>query len=472
MSENKSLSYELKNGWKAMSAEHRTAAMAFCQDYIQFLNAAKTERESVSVMVTMLQQAGFADFSSYIDGTRPLKPGTKIYWINRDKALLAAVIGEQDPTLGMNMVGAHVDAPRLDFKPNPLCDDGGFVMAKTHYYGGIKKYQWVATPLAIHGVVVRQDGSKLTLSIGERAGDPVFYISDLLPHLAGDQMNNTASKVISGEQLKVVLGSVPACDDGDDAESCALKENLLQLLHDQYGLAERDFLRAEIEVVPAFKAGDVGLDRSLVGGYGQDDRVCSYTGLRALMDLKDVPARTAVCYLSDKEEIGSVGNTGARANWLENFVLELCHLWNPAYEMVALRRALASTRFLSADVTAAFDPCYPEVYEKANSAFVGCGVAIAKYTGARGKSGASDASAELVASVIDAFDRASVPWQVAELGKVDAGGGGTIAQFMTDIGMDVLDCGVPVISMHSPYEVTSKADVYWTYRAYQAFLQG
>lgn len=467
----KKFAYELKNGWQAMAETDRSAAMTFCKDYIQFLNDAKTERESVQVMVQMLREKGFTDFDTVLAQGRGLKPGDKIYWVNREKALLAAVIGSSDPTQGMNMVGAHIDAPRLDFKPNPLCEDSGFVMAKTHYYGGIKKYQWVAIPLAIHGVVIRKDGSKLELSIGEKEGDPVFYISDLLPHLAGDQLGKTASKVISGEQLQVVLGSVPEKSVEED-EKTSLKETFLALLNQEYGLTEGDLLRAEIEVVPAFRAGDVGLDRGLVGGYGQDDRVCSYTGLRALMDLETVPEKTAVCYLSDKEEIGSVGNTGARANWLENFVLELCHAWNPAYEMVALRRALSSTKFLSADVTAAYDPCYPEVYEKGNSAFAGAGVAIAKYTGSRGKSGASDASAELVAGVMDILDRENIPWQVAELGKVDAGGGGTIAQFMTDIGMDVLDCGVPVISMHSPYEVTSKADVYWTYRGYRAFLKG
>lgn len=472
MSERNPLTYELKNGWKEMSPDTRQEAMVFCSDYIQFLNDAKTERESVSVMVAMLKEKGFENFDTYISGNKMVKPGDKIYWVNRGKALIAAIVGNQDPTLGMNMVGAHIDAPRLDFKPNPLCDDGGFVMAKTHYYGGIKKYQWVAVPLAIHGVVLRKDGTKLEIKIGENPGDPVFYISDLLPHLAGDQMSATAAKVVSGEQLKVVLGSIPGIDTAEEGEKLSLKENLLTLLHEQYGLAESDFLRGELEVVPAFPAGDVGLDRGLVGGYGQDDRVCSYTGLRALLDLDAVPEKTAVCYLSDKEEIGSVGNTGARANWLENFVLELCHAWDPSYEMVALRRSLSNTCFLSADVTAAFDPCYPEVYEKGNSAFAGCGVAIAKYTGSRGKSGASDASAELVASVTDIFDGEHIPWQIAELGKVDAGGGGTIAQFMTDIGMDVLDCGVPVISMHSPYEVTSKADVYWTYRAYRAFMKG
>lgn len=472
MADGKTLSYELKNGWKEMSPEVQKEAMAFCDDYIRFLNDAKTERESVSVMVAMLKDNGFYDFSASISEGKMVKPGDKIYWINRDKALIAAVVGNQDPTYGMNMVGAHIDAPRLDFKPNPLCEDGGFVMAKTHYYGGIKKYQWVAVPLAIHGVIVRKDGTKLEIRIGEQPGDPVFYISDLLPHLAGDQMSNTAGKVVSGEQLKVVLGSIPETGNEEESEKVSLKDKLLALLNEQYGLTESDFLRGEIEVVPAFRAGDVGLDRGLVGGYGQDDRVCSYTGLRALLDLEGVPSKTAVCYLSDKEEIGSVGNTGARANWLENFVLELCHAWDPSYEMIALRRSLGNTRFLSADVTAAFDPCYPEVYEKGNSAFAGSGVAIAKYTGSRGKSGASDASAELVASVADVFDRENIPWQIAELGKVDAGGGGTIAQFMTDIGMDVLDCGVPVISMHSPYEVTSKADVYWTYRAYRAFMKG
>lgn len=471
MSENKSLSYEAKNGWQVMSDSQRKDAMLFCNDYIQFLNDAKTEREAVQVMVEMLRNHGFTDFSENISGNKTLQPGDKVYWVNREKALLAAVIGKQDPTLGMNMVGAHIDAPRLDFKPNPLCEDGGFVLAKTHYYGGIKKYQWVAVPLALHGVVIRKDGTKLELRIGEAAGDPVFYISDLLPHLASDQMGKTGAKVVAGEQLQVVLGSIPDQGEDEDSKKNSLKENLLKLIYECYEITESDFLRAEIEIVPAFRAGDVGLDRSLVGGYGQDDRVCAYTGLRALTDMTEVPEKTAVCYLSDKEEIGSVGNTGARANWLENFVLELCHAWNPSYEMVALRRALSATRFLSADVTAAYDPCYPEVYEKGNTAYAGGGVAIAKYTGSRGKSGASDASAELVASVVDVFDGEDIPWQVAELGKVDAGGGGTIAQFMTDIGMDVLDCGVPVISMHSPYEVTSKADVYWTYRAYGAFMK-
>lgn len=463
--------FERKNGWKLMNPDEYRETFDFCEDYKAFLDNAKTEREAVDVLVSDAKKSGFVSFDDCISGKIRLEPGLKVYWVNRNKSVIFAVIGKEDPTAGTNWVGAHIDAPRTDFKPNPFYEDGNFSLAKTHYYGGIKKYQWVAIPLALHGVIIKKNGETVKINIGESENDPVFYISDLLPHLAQDQMVKIAANAINAEQLNVMMGSIPVSKDDED-EKGSIKYGVLKLINEKYGLIEEDFFRAEIEVVPALKARDVGLDRGLVGGYAQDDKVCAYTGYRALKDMKFAPAKTTAVYLSDKEEIGSVGNTGARSNWLQNFVLELCNSWNSSYEMVACMRALQNSRFISADVTAAFDPDFADAYEKSNASIAGNGIGICKYTGSRGKSGASDASAEFVADITGKFDAENIPWQLTEMGRVDVGGGGTIAQYMTDIGMDVLDCGVPVVSMHSPFEVTSKADVYWTYRAYKAFFEG
>ncbi len=491
MADGLKLEYESRNGWLVLDDRDREEMVRFCEDYKRFLDASKTERDAVDVLVAQAEKNGFRDLNTVGRDEKPL-PGSKFYAVNRDKSCAFIIIGKNDPVYGMKMIGSHIDAPRLDFKPRPLYEDSGFALAKTHYYGGIKKYQWVATPLALHGVVYSEMGARKTkITIGEDENDPVLYISDLLPHLAQDQMGKNAASVITAEQLNVIMGSVPSLDcpavnaeagssgdaedDGHDGGRCdenTVKKALLKLIFDKYGIREADFFRAEIEIVPAAKAKDVGLDRGLIGAYGQDDRVCAYTSFRALLDLDEIPESTLLIYMSDKEEIGSVGNTGARSNWLENLCLEIVSMYDRSYGMLELRRATANTKFLSADVTAAFDPTFPEVSDKLNVAFAGKGIAFEKCTGSRGKSGASDASAQLVSCVLDGLDRDNIPWQLTEMGKVDVGGGGTIAQFMADLGMDVIDCGVPVISMHSPYELTSKADVYWTYRAYVSFLRG
>lgn len=495
MDENIKLEYEPKNGWTCLNEDTLKELEAFCEDYKRFLDDAKTERESTEVLVNTAKEAGFSDLNDYLCAKKKALPGTKLYAVNRGKSCAFMIIGKNDPVEGMNMVGAHIDAPRLDFKPKPIYEDSGYALAKTHYYGGIKKYQWVATPLALHGVVFLEGGKKVSVRIGEDESDPVLYITDLLPHLAQDQMVKNGYSLIGAEQLNVTLASRPALDfetskDGgacccnnegccndenkeekDDKADKSVKKAVLKLLYDKYGICEKDFFRAEFEIVPAAKAKDVGIDRALVGAYAQDDRVCAYTGFRALLDLKEIPEKTAVVYLSDKEEIGSVGNTGARSCWLENLCLELVSNYDPSYGMLELRRAMTATKFLSADVTAAFDPNFPEVSDKLNVAFASNGISFNKYTGSRGKSGASDASPEFISYVIDTLEKENIPWQLTEMGKVDIGGGGTIAQFMADLGMEVLDCGVPVLSMHSPFEVTSKADVYWTYRAYMAFIK-
>ena len=487
MEDNIKLEYEPKNGWTCLDAEGLAELEAFCEEYKKFLDASKTEREATETLISMAEKDGFRNIDEYISEGKKAVPGSRLYAVNRNKSCAFIVIGSEDPVNGMNMIGAHIDAPRLDLKPRPLYEDSGYALAKTHYYGGIKKYQWVATPLALHGVVFLEGGKKVNVCIGEDESDPVLYITDLLPHLAQDQMVKNGYSLINAEQLNVTLGSRPGCvpasseDNAENAESAeksedkdkankSVKKAVLNILYDKYGIKEPDFFRAEFEIVPAAKAKDVGLDRALIGAYGQDDRVCAYTGYRAVADLKETPKKTTVVYLSDKEEIGSVGNTGARSCWLENLSLEIISNYDKNYGMLELRRAMQRTKFLSSAVSAAFDPNFPEVFEKMNAANAGYGISFNKYTGSHGKSGASDASPELISFVLDALEKNSVPWQLTEMGKVDIGGGGTIAQFMADLGIDVLDCGVPVLSMHSPFEVTSKADVYWTYKAYKAFI--
>lgn len=475
----KELEYKRESAWYSMNEEQKNASHEFSKGYIAFLNQAKTEREAVAVMTERAAAHGYIDFEELISGRVSWQPGLKVYWTNRDKALITAILGTENPACGCNMVGAHLDAPRLDFRPNPFYEDHDLALAKTHYYGGIKKYQWVSVPLAIHGVIVKKDGSTVSVRIGEKEDDTVFVINDLLPHLAYDQIAKKADQVITGENLNLLIGSVPYVPE-DEEDAKGVKLNVLKLLYDRYGVTERDFQFAELEIVPALDAKYVGLDQGMIGGYAQDDRVCAYTAFEALLAMDTVPAKTAACYFSDKEEIGSVGNTGARANWLHLFFEELCTAYRAAHPdenmqkietSLAARRGMAATRFLSADVTAAFDPTFPEVSEPMNTAYCGMGVAMEKYTGHRGKSGASEASCEFLSDVVSVFDAESVPWQLTEMGKLDKGGGGTIAQFMADLGMDVLDCGTPVLGMHSPYEVTSKADVYWTYRAYLAFFR-
>ena len=447
-----------KNGGLVLSEEELQKADAFCEEYKNFLNSSKTEREAVHYAVARAEKLGFTPF----DAGKAYKAGDKVYLNNRGKALILAVVGKKDLREGVHILAAHTDSPRLDLKQVPVYEDNEMGYLKTHYYGGIKKYQWVTIPLALHGVLVKNDGSVVAVRIGEDEGDPVFCITDLLPHLAADQMKRPAGELIRGEELNVVIGSRPFRDD-DASER--VKLNLLKLLFEKYGVTEADFLSAELEVVPAFKAGDVGLDRSFVGSYGQDDRVCAYTEMEAVFDC-GVPDTTVMCIFADKEEIGSVGCTGMKSAFLRHFIEDLAAPYG-----IAGRTVLQHSQCLSADVSAAFDPTFPEVCERKNNAFVNYGVSICKYTGARGKSGSSDASAEFMGWVRKILDEGNVLWQTSELGKVDQGGGGTVAAYIAELDVDTIDVGVPVLSMHAPYEMTAKIDVYSAYRAFVVFCK-
>ncbi len=448
-------------GWQGADAAEREKIMAFSEGYIRFLNDAKTEREAVREIVRQAEDAGFRNIAD----ADSLQPGDRVYGINHGKSIYMAVLGRQPLTAGFQGVGAHIDAPRLDLKQNPLYEDSGIAMLKTHYYGGIKKYQWTTVPLALHGVVAFKDGSVKDVCIGEDEEDPVFIITDLLPHLAAKQNAKKLAEGVPAENLNILVGSVPQTD----ADSEFVKKNILALLKEKYGMEEDDFRSAEIEAVPAAMARSTGLDRSMVSGYGQDDRVCAYPGLRGILDIDGVPERTALCIFADKEEIGSVGVTGMQSSNFELFIMDLLEktgIVNP----YAVQRTFSASRVLSADVTAAFDPTYADVMERRNAAYMSKGISLKKYTGARGKSGASDANAEFVGYVRGVFDRAGVVCQSSEMGKVDEGGGGTIAYILANRGMQVLDCGVPILSMHSPYETASKFDIYQAYKAYKAFL--
>lgn len=456
------LAYNRRNVWDLLSAEEKTQTMAFAEDYKQFLDAGKTEREVVTVSENLLRGAGFRDLSEYSS----LKPGDKVYTNIRRKALVAAVLGRIPLVKGLHLVGAHIDSPRLDLKPQPLYEEEDLVFLKTHYYGGIKKYQWLSVPLALHGLVVKNDGSSIPVIIGENPLEPVFTVSDLLPHLAKDQMDKKMLEAVSGESLNILAGSIPL---GSTELNERFKLAVLELLYRNYGLVEEDLISAELELVPAWPARDVGLDRSFVGGYGQDDRVCAYTALRACLETS-APERTAVLVLADKEETGSTGNTGMTAAFLANAVAEIGFRCSPDFSELHLRRTLANSRALSADVNVALDPNYGDVVEKRNTARLGGGLILTKYTGTRGKSGTNDAHAEMVAWIRQIFNRSGIIWQTGELGKVDQGGGGTVAHFMAAHGMDVLDCGVGLLGMHSPFEIASKADIFMAYRGYGAFL--
>ena len=430
----------------------------FCQGYKKFLDDGKTEREAAKTAVCMLEKAGYKPYAA----GKKLSAGDKVYVLHRGKAVMAATIGKQGLEKGVRLSVAHLDSPRLDLKPSPLYEADQIAYFKTHYYGGVRKYQWVAIPLAMHGVVVKSDGTPVEIHIGEEEGEPQFTITDLLPHLAQEQNKRTLGEGIKGEELNILVGSLPF---GEKDASDSFKLETMRILNEKYGITEKDFARAEIEFVPAFKARDIGFDRSMVGAYGQDDRVCSYTALMAELDTKK-PEKTTVCMLCDKEETGSNGNTGLAGDYLFHFLEDLCDGQGAAY-----RKMLAASSCLSADVNAAFDPTFPDVFERRNSSFMNRGVVVTKYTGARGKSGTSDASAEFMGEVTNLFDREGVAWQVGELGKVDIGGGGTIAMFVANRNVDVVDVGVPVLSMHAPFEVTGKLDVYHTYLAFHAFNQ-
>ena len=451
------LFYKRQNAAKALSAEAQAAADAFCEGYKAFLDAGKTEREAAAFLVSRAKERGFSEF----DPKRRYESGDRVYLCNRGKAVVLAVLGEQPLEAGLRLTAAHIDSPRLDLKPNPLYEADELALFKTHYYGGIKKYQWTSLPLALHGVVVRRNGEAVPVCIGERDDEPRFVVTDLLPHLANEQMKRTLADGVRGEELNVLVGSRPFADD---EASELVKLNILDLLFQKYGVTEADFLSAELEVVPAFRACDIGLDRSMIGAYGHDDRVCAYPAAEALFAIEGTPVHTAVAVLTDKEEIGSDGNTGLNSAYLRHFLTDLCLARGEN-----VRIALSNTKSLSADVTAAFDPTFPDAYERANAAFLNRGVALMKYSGARGKSGTSDASAEYMAWVRRTLDDAGVYWQCAELGKVDAGGGGTVAMFLAAQDIDVVDVGVPVLSMHAPFEVVSKLDVYMTYQACAAF---
>ena len=468
MAEKKQKPYinERKTAWEKMSAADEKKVYDFSKGYIDFLNTVHTERQASEQIIKEAKAKGFKDFASVISGKTKIKAGDKVYYSIHGKSVILAVCGKDDPSAGLNIVGSHIDAPRLDFKPNPVVEDGGFAYAKTHYYGGIKKYQWTAIPLRIEGVVFTRNNKKVEVSIGGNPGDPRFVITDLLPHLAHEQYSKPASEFIPGEKLNILLGSRPLKDE----EKNPIKVCVLEYLNKNYGIEEKDFNRAELEVVPAIEACDIGLDRSMTGGYAQDDRVCAYASLKAIFDIKTTPKKTAVCYFSDKEEIGSMGNTGARSAAFKRFVSELCFAYNKNNTDIRQGRALENSCMLSADVTAGFDPLYADAYDSTNCAYCGRGISLEKYTGARGKSGASDANPEFISKVTNLFDKAGIYWQMNEMGRIDLGGGGTIAQYMADLGINVLDCGVPVLSMHAPFEVTSKADLYWTYKAYGEFL--
>ncbi len=473
MSENKTqgqiLSEKLliapKSAWEKISDEEFKVTFDLCERYKSFLNKAKTEREFAEETEKLAKKKGYISIKELINSNTRLQPGMKVYCVGRNKTVVLAIIGEETFESGVNIIGAHIDSPRIDLKPNPMYEANDMVFLKTHYYGGIKKYQWVTIPLAMHGVIVKRDGSMVNVTIGEDENDPVFTITDILPHLAAEQMQKKMSEGITGEGLNILSGSIPY---KDNKVKDKVKLNILNMLNEKYGIVEEDFLSAELELVPKFNAVDVGFDKSMIGSYGQDDRVCAYAALEAIFDTDKVK-RTAVCILSDKEEIGSMGNTGAQSSFFVNFLADLCSLSVENYNDLMLRRCLSNSKMLSADVNAAIDPTFENVFDKKNSSFLGRGIVLQKYTGARGKSGASDANAEFVGEIRKLFNDNNIVWQTAELGKVDQGGGGTIAQFIANLNVDVIDCGVAVLSMHSPFEITSKVDVYMSYKAYKAF---
>ena len=450
-----SLFRKTKTGWEGLEENVKNSIFTFCDNYIEFLNKSKTEREIVKSVKEIIEEKGFKNICEYAN----LKAGDKVYYINREKSMYLAIIGKNSIENGINIIGAHADSPRLDLKPNP-----GLAYLKTHYYGGVKKYQWTTIPLSMHGVIVKSNGEKQEINIGEDKEDPIFTITDLLPHLAAEQMERKLKEGVKGEELNLLVGSIPY--KGESIAE-AVKLNILKILNDKYGIKEIDFVSSEIELVPAFCARTMGLDRSMVAGYGQDDKVCVYASVRALLNIQN-PQTTAVCIISDKEEIGSMGNTGMESHVFDTFISELLNRLG-INKPNLLDQVFCNSKMLSADVDAAYDPIYASAYEKNNSGFLGRGVGLNKYTGARGKSGASDANAEFVAQVRGIFEKNDIKYEVAELGKIDIGGGGTIAYILANKGVDVIDCGVPVLSMHAPYEVTSKFDIYETYRAYEAF---
>ena len=459
---------ERKNAWLSYGEADETAMEKLAKDYRAFLDAGKTERECVTELVREAEANGYVNLETKLAAGEKIQPGDKVYAVGMKKVMALFHVGQEPLEKGMNILGAHIDSPRLDVKQNPLYEDTDLAYLDTHYYGGVKKYHWVALPLAIHGVIVKKDGTVVNVTVGEDEDDPVVYITDLLIHLAGKQLQKKAAEVIEGENLDILIGSRPLNESTDEKQKEAVKSNVLRILKEKYDVEEEDFLSAELEIVPAGKARDCGLDRSMVAAYGQDDRVCAYTSFVAMMEM-EAPKRTSCCLLTDKEEIGSVGATGMQSRFFENTVAELLEGMG-CYSDLVLRRTLRNCSMLSSDVSAGYDPAYGECFEKKNSAYLGRGIVLNKFTGARGKSGSNDANAEYVAKVRKIFDDNQVAFQTAELGKVDVGGGGTIAYIAALYGMNVIDSGVSVLSMHAPWEVTSKADIYEAKKAYKAFL--
>ncbi|MCM1386414.1 MAG: aminopeptidase [Bacillus sp. (in: Bacteria)] len=468
---------ETKNTWETYDQKQVKKVDEFARQYMDFLDNGKTERECIDVIVNEIEKAGYQELSTLIKKKTSLKCGDKVYSVWMNKSIVMFQIGEKAMSEGLNILGAHIDSPRLDIKQNPLYEDGGFAYLDTHYYGGVKKYQWVAIPLAIHGVIVKKDGTTIEVNIGENEDDPVFFVSDLLIHLAQEQLEKKASKVIEGEALDIIIGNMPLVidkkkkdkEEKDSAEKDAVKKNILSILKDSYEIEEEDFISAELEVVPAGKAREAGFDKSMILSYGQDDRVCAFSSLKAMLEIGRT-ARTACCILVDKEEIGSVGATGMQSKFFENAVAEVMNLAGE-YSELNVRRCLASSCMLSSDVSSAYDPTYASSFDKKNVAYLGGGMVFNKFTGSRGKSGSNDANAEYLAHIRDIFEKESVNFQTAELGKVDLGGGGTIAYILALYGMNVIDSGVAVLNMHAPWEATSKADVYEAKRGYVAFLE-
>ena len=458
----KKLFNQKKDGWDDLKDSAKEEVFELSKNYMNFLNKAKTEREFIKEARKLADANGYKDIMEF----DKLNPGDKVYFVNRDKSMYLATIGENSIEEGLHIIGSHVDSPRLDLKPNPLYEDTGLAYFKTHYYGGIKKYQWTTIPLSMHGVIVKTNGEKIEINIGESEDDPIFTITDLLPHLAQDQMKKSLSTGVEGENLNLLIGSIPY---GDEKISERVKLNILNILNQKYGITEADLTSAEIELVPAFKARSLGFDGSMVAAYGQDDKVCAYTSLQAMMELQNVK-NTAVCILSDKEEIGSMGNTGMESHMFDFFISEILNKLQVNRPNL-LDKVFCFTKMLSSDVDAGYDPLYASVSDKFNAGFLGKGISLNKYTGARGKSGASDANAEYVAWVRNVLEKNDIKYQVAELGKVDIGGGGTIAYILANKGADVIDCGVPVLSMHAPYEVTSKYDIYSAFKTYKAFWE-
>ena len=468
------LSYKQKSAWENLTKAELSELGKLSDSYLDFLNNGKTERECTVEIIKQAKKHGFKSLEEVIK-SGSAKKGTKVYLNNKEKSVVLMVLGD-DITQGMNIIGAHIDSPRLDLKQMPLFEESNMAFLKTHYYGGVKKYQWTTIPLAIHGVIFTKEGKKVDICIGEDEKDPVLFINDLLIHLSKKQLQETMSEGITGEQLNILVGNQKPVskekkdkDDKKEESKNPIKDNILKILNEKYGIIEEDFRVAELEIVPAGKARNVGFDSSLIAGHGHDDRVCAYTSLKAILEV-EAPKKTAVALFADKEEIGSVGNTGMQALYFENMVAEIAAL-NKNYRDIDVRRAFANSYMLSADVSAGFDPAFPSVFEKMNSAYVGNGICINKYTGSGGKGGSNDANAEFLQKVRKIFDDNKVVWQTAELGKIDAGGGGTIAYIIAKYGAEVVDCGVPVLSMHAPFEILSKADLYMAYKAYRAFYK-